>query len=149
MTDFGKPPEIPAEFGLYNSYEEDPKWQLKFTIVWCSALAAATILSLPHLVRSFRNGCAYTSMMGVREQSGYESISQKEEEPMKVRRGRRTMEGILSVVRGILLWTAPGIGLNVGQILLLVGYAVTLVVCIVKDSILQDNSNRAGSPYVT
>ncbi|KAL0060941.1 ferric-chelate reductase Frp1 [Marasmius tenuissimus] len=144
MTDFGKPPEIPAEFGLYNSYEEDPKWQLKFTIVWCSALAAATILSLPHLVRSFRNGCAYTSMMGVREQSGYESISQKEEEPMRVRRGRRTVEGILSVVGGILLWTAPGIGLNVGQILLLVGYAVALVVCIVKDSILQDNSNRAG-----
>ena len=135
MTDFGKPPEIPAEFQLYkcvpvlqilyalvvdrfpsSSYEEDPKWQRKFTIVWCSALAAATVLSLPYLVRSFRNGRLYTGMMGVSERWGYEPIAQKEEVRLQVRRSRRrALEGRLSVIGGMLLWTAPGIGLNVGQ----------------------------------
>ncbi|KAL0575933.1 ferric-chelate reductase Frp1 [Marasmius crinis-equi] len=149
MTDFGTPPAIPTEFQLYNSYVEDPKWQRTFTIVWCSALGAAVVVSSPFLFRSFRNGRAIAGMAGVRERLGYERLAEEEKErTRKIRRqeprGRRTLEGVLSMLGGLLLWSAPGLGLNVGQIILLLGYAITLIICIVKDSVLQDNSNRAG-----
>ncbi|KAG7094335.1 hypothetical protein E1B28_007934 [Marasmius oreades] len=178
MGDFGAPPVIPPEFQLYNSYEEDPKWQRTFTIVWCSALSASVAFSLPYLVKSIRNQRAFAGLFGVGERyagyaystiapvddlddggSGSEKLGSEKAPkipPRKWRtdqrqgRGRERsllqarVEGILTTIFSVLLWSAPGLGVNVGQIILLIGYAVSVVVCIVKDSILEENSNRAG-----
>ncbi|KAG1844013.1 hypothetical protein C8R48DRAFT_818734 [Suillus tomentosus] len=48
-------PVIPSSFQIYNSYVEDPKWQIKFTIIWCSGLALAVAVSVP----SLRGGPAF------------------------------------------------------------------------------------------
>ncbi|KAF9256526.1 hypothetical protein L218DRAFT_936602 [Marasmius fiardii PR-910] len=166
MGDFGAPPVVPPEFQLYNSYEEDPKWQRKFTTIWCSGLAASVAFSLPYLVKSFRNRRVFAGLTGVGERNyGYtvapdddldakstgsdnDSKMTSSEIQRSESRGRSILqaqvEGILSMLFSSLLWSAPGLGVNVGQILLLIGYAVALVVCIVKDSVLAENSNRAG-----
>ena len=45
----------------------DPEWQHKFSMIWPSVLAFFILLSLPHLIRSIRNGRAYTTLPGISE----------------------------------------------------------------------------------
>ncbi|KAI3601601.1 putative iron reductase [Moniliophthora roreri] len=157
MSDFGTPPVIPQEFQQYNSYEIDPQWQRKFSIIWASVLAGAVFFSIPHLARSIRSNRAFTGIFGVRERypgMEYIPIVDEKRESLNVapataattKRSRtiQRLEGVLSMVGSVLLWSAPGLGVNLGQIILLVAYAVTLVICIVKDAVLVENANRAG-----
>ncbi|KAK7032505.1 ferric-chelate reductase Frp1 [Paramarasmius palmivorus] len=169
MSDFGAPPVIPQEFQQYNSYEIDPQWQRKFSIIWASIFAGAVFFSLPHLARSIWNRRVFTGLAGVRERfpgmeytpivdgkravskvhtPGDEKSEASEFPEAAAARGRsrlvQTLEGVLSSAGSILLWSAPGLGLNVGQIILLIAYAVTLVICITKDAVLVENANRAG-----
>lgn len=52
---------------IHSSYVIDPPWQRKFSIIWPSMLAFFVFTSLLHLVRSIRNGRAYTTLLGVSE----------------------------------------------------------------------------------
>ncbi|KAH9966357.1 hypothetical protein BGW80DRAFT_1342341 [Lactifluus volemus] len=53
---FGTPPTIPSQFQIYDSYVEDPKWQLRFTEIWAGCLGLALVLSLPTIFRAWRAG---------------------------------------------------------------------------------------------
>ncbi|KAL4263678.1 Ferric/Cupric Reductase Transmembrane Component [Pleurotus pulmonarius] len=157
MANTGKPPEIPAEFQIYNSYVEDPKWQRKFSIVWASFLGAAILLALPSLLRLVRRrgfSTVFGSWLGgVREdrrRGRYKPVDdhpdgeRSKSEPREHQTTRPKSSAVLNRVRSMMLLTPPGIELNVAQLTLIVGYIILVVVCIVTDAQLIENSNRAG-----
>ncbi|KAF8956845.1 ferric reductase like transmembrane component-domain-containing protein [Flammula alnicola] len=152
MADTGTPPVIPIEFQQYNSYLVDPQWQRKFSIVWSSALAFFVVLSLPYLVRSIRNGRAYSTLFGISEGltgKEYAAISVSANGTSRRRSTvspglARQAEKVMGIFGSIFYWMLPGIGLNAGQILIITGYIVLVVLCIVLDAPLVSNSNRAG-----
>ncbi|KAF7421311.1 hypothetical protein PC9H_011833 [Pleurotus ostreatus] len=155
MANTGKPPEIPAEFQIYNSYVEDPKWQRKFSIVWASFLGAAIFIALPSLVRLIHRRGFVTVFRawlgGVREDrqtrrytpvDDHSDVHQSKSEGHRATLSRRS--AFLNRIRSLMLLTPPGIELNVVQLTLIIGYIVLVVVCIVTDAQLIENSNRAG-----
>ncbi|KAF4568608.1 hypothetical protein EYR36_010620 [Pleurotus pulmonarius] len=157
MANTGKPPEIPAEFQIYNSYVEDPKWQRKFSIVWASFLGAAILLALPSLLRLVRRrgfSTVFGSWLGgVREdrrRGRYKPVDdhpdgeRSKSEPSEHQTTRPKSSAVLNRIRSVMLLTPPGIELNVAQLTLIVGYIILVVVCIVTDAQLIENSNRAG-----
>ncbi|KAL0953023.1 hypothetical protein HGRIS_007227 [Hohenbuehelia grisea] len=145
--DAGTPPAIPDEFKIYNSYEEDPKWQRKFSYIWVAFLGACILVSLPSVLRSLRNKRLFTGFFGVREFGNeYSAVAEKPiNEPAQSRRSRRgRTEALLLSVASILLWSPPGIELNLGQLIIIVGYVTVVLVCIISQAPLVENSNRAG-----
>jgi ferric-chelate reductase len=44
----------------------------------------------------------------------------------------------------VMLWSLPGLELNVGQITIILAYLVIVLVCIILNAPLVDNPNRAG-----
>ncbi|KIP02610.1 hypothetical protein PHLGIDRAFT_78922, partial [Phlebiopsis gigantea 11061_1 CR5-6] len=146
MSGFGAPPVIPVEFQQYNSYIEDPKWQRKFSIVWASAVALAVVASLPHLWRSLRTGSAYKGLFGISEDFGanYSAVrSSPQQEPLAHRK-RNSVLAAVETALSILRWSLPGIELDFGQMLVVAGYLVTVLVCLTMDSQLITNPNRGG-----
>ncbi|THH04361.1 hypothetical protein EW145_g5574 [Phellinidium pouzarii] len=147
------PPSIPAEFQVYNSYVTDPIFQRKFSIVWGSIAGVAIILSLPHFVKSVRSGHLSRSIAGIWEDLhgwSYEPIAASRNvnstgEKTGIKRSfvKKFVE-LTSAAKSLALWTAPGLGLDLGQIILVVAYFVTLLLCITIQSELVDNPNRAG-----
>ncbi|KAH8986463.1 iron reductase [Lactarius akahatsu] len=141
---FGTPPSIPSQFQVYNSYVEDPKWQHRFTDIWAGCLGLAVILSLPSLYRAFRTRQAFIGLFGVWEGRAYApapTAPQREVAPSP----KHSKElGYLSIFRSVLLLSPLGVGLNLGQILVVVIYFTVVVVCIVTNAPLIDNPNRAG-----
>ncbi|KAF9494724.1 hypothetical protein BDN71DRAFT_1489264 [Pleurotus eryngii] len=154
MANTGKPPEIPAEFQIYNSYVEDPKWQRKFSIVWASFLGAAILLALPSLVRLIHRRGFVTVFRawfgGVKEdgQTRYTPVDDRSDGHQSKSEGHRATHpkrsAVLSSIWSLMLLTPPGIELNVAQLTLIIGYIVLVVVCTVTDAQLIENSNRAG-----
>ncbi|KAI9434578.1 iron reductase [Lactarius indigo] len=141
---FGTPPTIPSQFQVYNSYVEDPKWQRRFTEIWAGCLGVAIALSLPSLYRAFRARRAFIGLFGVWEGSAYApapAVPQMEVAPPPK---YSTAPGYLSIFRSVLLLSPLGVGLNLGQILVVVIYFVVIIVCIVTNAPLIDNPNRAG-----
>ncbi|KAF9565746.1 hypothetical protein CPC08DRAFT_157968 [Agrocybe pediades] len=152
MADTGTPPVIPEEFRQYNSYVEDPLWQRKFSIIWPSVLAFFVLLAIPHLYHSIRTGRAYSTLLGISEDltgkdysvvqvSGSQSDIKQKRNPVGV---VRTFGKLVDKAGLLFCWTLPGIGLNAGQILLMVGYAITILLCMVLEAPLMSNSNRPG-----
>ncbi|KAF8889553.1 ferric reductase like transmembrane component-domain-containing protein [Gymnopilus junonius] len=152
MADTGVPPVIPVELQQYNSYVVDPQWQRKFSTIWPPVLGFFILLSLPHLVRSIRNGRAYSTLLGISEDlSGVDYTAVTVPSAKKAGNKRRTSqslvrrtENVLGTLGSFFYWTLPGLGLNAGQMIILMAYAAVVVVCIVKDAPLMSNSNRAG-----
>ncbi|GLB45701.1 putative FAD-binding domain containing protein [Lyophyllum shimeji] len=159
--DTGTPPVIPPELQQYNSYIEDPKWQVKFTIAWTSVLALFVVLALPAAVRGRRKWAA--QIFGVSEdwRGRYARLGDQDAEPEKKsccgvserssvpgpsRRKRRVVVArrILLAIGSVFYWTPPGIGLNAGQILLIAAYASAVLACMCVSAPLASNSNRAG-----
>ncbi|KAI5117821.1 hypothetical protein M0805_004951 [Coniferiporia weirii] len=149
------PPPIPAEFQVYDSYVTDPTFQRKFSIVWASVAAAAIFFSLPHLFRSLRKGYLRTSIVGFSEDlngRAYEPVAADVRAKSKTgakkvtRKDRLTVKlvGLVSAVRSLALLSVPQMGLDLGQIVLVIAYYVTLLLCITMHSELVDNPNRAG-----
>ncbi|KAJ3757470.1 iron reductase [Lentinula raphanica] len=134
----GTAPSVPAALQVYNSYLIDPEWQTKFSIIWASCLGASLLFAAPRLVRSIRAGRAFTGFFGIKEdweRSGkYEVVDSR----------RTTVEGTISAMRSVALWSLPGLGLNAGQIFVILAYLVIVLICIIIDSQLVNNSNRAG-----
>ncbi|KAI0027920.1 ferric reductase like transmembrane component-domain-containing protein [Vararia minispora EC-137] len=143
---FGKPPTVPTQFQIYDSYAEDPKWQITFTKIWCGCLAAAVGLSAPRFLRAVRRRRAHVDLFGVRDDSGraYESVTQLREFPRPKSKFSEMLAGILRMLGSVLLWSPLGVGLDVGQIIVCAGYIATVVCCIFIKAPLVDNPNRAG-----
>ncbi|KAJ4480196.1 iron reductase [Lentinula aciculospora] len=154
---FGTAPSVPAALQVYNSYLIDPQWQTKFSIIWGSCLGASLLFAVPRLARSIRNGRAFAGFFGVKEdwegRGKYEAVTENSDNSSTTRKRTksrspssavRTVEGILSVIRSVALWTLPGLGLNAGQIFVILAYLIIVLICIIMDSQLVNNSNRAG-----
>ncbi|TFY75798.1 hypothetical protein EWM64_g8214 [Hericium alpestre] len=151
MSGFGTPPAIPTQFEIYNSYEVDPQWQRKFTAIWASFTGAAIVLALPYLVRSIRNRRAFTGLFGVTEDLNgrYEPITSKEdtgvEETTRMRTVKRSvLWASFKTFSSVYLYSPPGLGMDLGQILVVAGYLATVIACVVTDAQLISNANRAG-----
>lgn len=76
-------------------------WQRKFSIIWPCILTFFVFISLLHLVRSIRNGRAYTTLLGVSED---------------LRAGVRhrvsyggTVENWIAVAGAVFWWMLPGL----------------------------------------
>ncbi|KAF9523693.1 iron reductase [Crepidotus variabilis] len=150
MAKVGAPPVIPPELLPYDSYGTDPKWQLKFTYAWVGVLVLSTVLSLPRVIRAIRRGTGVyepSNWFGITENTRSKYRSQRLapiSRPASPKRYIWHLENLLGRLGSIFHWTLPGLGLNLGHLILLAGYVATVVVCIVKDSVLVENSNRAG-----
>ncbi|KAG1850090.1 hypothetical protein C8R48DRAFT_812246 [Suillus tomentosus] len=134
-------PVVPSSFQIYNSYVEDPKWQIKFTIIWCSGIALAVVVSIPSV--GLRHGRSLKGIAGISETDGYQSAHSdgKEPPPTTRRRGRRLIRAWNALISPT-YWSPPKLGLNVGQIVVLLAYLTA--VRIIKDAPLISNPNRAG-----
>ncbi|KIK93307.1 hypothetical protein PAXRUDRAFT_522232 [Paxillus rubicundulus Ve08.2h10] len=138
------PPVIPSSLQIYNSYVEDPKWQTKFTVVWCSVLGLAVVTSLPSLVLSLRSGRLFKGLLGVSEdlqRRGYTTPTNDGVlPPPSSRKISKFWFSLLSVRQ----WSLPFFELNAGQIFILASYLAVTLVCIIQDAPLVSNPNRAG-----
>ncbi|KAI0691823.1 iron reductase [Cytidiella melzeri] len=146
MSDFGTPPAIPIEFQQYNSYVEDPIWQRKFSIIWASAVAVAVVASLPKLCRAVRIGRTFTGFFGVSETLGssYHPVSSSAEKTPLLRRRRSGWLAVAETVASTLRWSLPGLEVDFGQMFVIFGYLITVLVCLTMDSQLISNPNRGG-----
>lgn len=151
MPDTGTPPVIPADLQPYNSYVQDPKWQRKFSIIWPSVLAFFVLLSLPRVIRAIKKRRAFTGVFGVWEDLGggsstrvYESLGDTPVAGGRKKRWDSGVERFLSVVGSVAYWSLPGLGLNAAQVVLVIGYLVTVILCMVLQAPLSSNSNRPG-----
>ncbi|KAH9926613.1 iron reductase [Epithele typhae] len=145
MSDFGAPPVIPTELQQYNSYVEDPKWQAKFSYIWAAVVGAAFLASVPHIVQSIRNRRLFRGMItGVTEYSvgkHYQLASGQDAIPTHV---KRRVSGVVHTLCSTMLWTLPGVELNLGQMLLVGGYLAIVVASIAMNIDLVTYPNRAG-----
>ncbi|KAF7797826.1 hypothetical protein EIP86_009032 [Pleurotus ostreatoroseus] len=147
MGDFGTPPAIPTEFAIYNSYAEDPIWQKKFSTIWAAGLGIAILASLPHLIWSIKTGKAYRGLFGISEDlSGmhYAAMAATLEKEHPGVRKRNKMWALVETCLSVLRWTLPGLEMDFGQMLVVVGYVVAMLICLTKDSELVTNPNRGG-----
>ncbi|KAJ7069811.1 ferric reductase like transmembrane component-domain-containing protein [Mycena amicta] len=151
MTDHGTPPSIPLDDLPYQSYDEDPKWQLRFTAMWLAALGVCIFLAILHgslRLQNVRN--ALKGLLGVRVRGLYETVpccvdgDLPEKRPEVESRPAGMLVRIGRTVDSIRLWSPPGIALNAGQIFIIAGYAAFALVCIVVQVPLEENPNRAG-----
>ncbi|KAJ7722393.1 hypothetical protein B0H16DRAFT_1385845 [Mycena metata] len=152
-NDHGAPPVIPTDLLPYESYTEDPKWQGRFTMMWGIALALAIVLAAPRAFRLRSLRQSLTGLLGIRVRDEYERVPMQDDDG---REGRTTMAERKAVETGnpvttlgrvldsMRLWNVPGIPLNVGQMVVVAGYAAFALVCIVLKAPLMENPNRAG-----
>ncbi|KAG6916256.1 hypothetical protein DXG01_007713 [Tephrocybe rancida] len=155
MSDAGAPPVIPTELQQYDSYITDPKWQIKFTIIWTSVLAFFAIIALPAILRGRRMWAK--EAFGVTEnwRRKYNRLPDKKTQPSNCggtstpksiprRKSRALVARVVSTLGSVFYWTPPIVGLNAGQIFLIVGYIAAVLACICTSSQLLSNPNRAG-----
>jgi predicted ferric reductase len=137
-------PVVPSSFQIYNSYVEDPKWQIKFTIIWCSGVALAVAVSVPSLILGLRHGRSLKGITGISETNGYQSANFDDKEPPPTHRRSRRLVGAWNALISPTYWSPPKLGLNLGQIVVVSAYLAAVLVCIIKDVPLISNPNRAG-----
>ncbi|KAG6860326.1 hypothetical protein C0993_003003, partial [Termitomyces sp. T159_Od127] len=105
------------------SYTIDPKWQVKFTIIWTSVLAFFTLIALPYVFRGYRQWTK--EAFGVTEnwRDRYTRLSNGKKEECHIGRTfsppprckSRLVARIFSTLGSVFYWTPPGLGLNAGQ----------------------------------
>ncbi|KAH9943638.1 iron reductase [Amylocystis lapponica] len=144
MSNYGTPPSIPSSLQQYNSYVEDPKWQRKFSIVWACILGGAVLASLPHVVRSAKNGRLLRGFFGVSEDvtgKHYTPVNSTHKEQTH-RRGR--ISAIVQTSLSIFRWSLPGVEMTFGQMIIIGAYLALVLTCIIIRAPLITNPNRAG-----
>lgn len=76
-------------------------------------------LSIPHLARSIRNGRAYASLLGVREDLSARTYDRADDVKgiYRIRRPSvvRQAENYIAVVGAVSWWMVPGLGMSIGQ----------------------------------
>ncbi|KAJ7931052.1 iron reductase [Mycena leptocephala] len=157
--DHGTPPSIPVALQQYNSYVEDPKWQIRFTLMWCSVLSLGVVLAAPRVVRGLLTGAAFAGVAGVRVAALYAPLASDDDRSStqstivgdikmgtgRVGRARRNwVYTAASLLSSFALWSIPGIGLNLGQLLMVMAYSAFTLVSIIRKAPLMSNPNRAG-----
>ncbi|KAG1847157.1 iron reductase [Suillus subalutaceus] len=130
-------PVVPSSFQIYNSYVEDPKWQMKFTIIWCTGVALAVAVSVPSLILGLRHGRSLKGIAGISETNGYQSAHSDGKEPPPTHRRGRKLIGAWNALISPTYWSPPKLGLNIGQIVVISAY-------LAADVPLISNPNRAG-----
>ncbi|KAJ7199407.1 hypothetical protein GGX14DRAFT_401354 [Mycena pura] len=109
----------------------------------------------PHVGRRPRGsrarcGAAGRALLGVRMRGTYEVVPccvdegeprEKESRASRPSGGTATVGRVLASMR---LWSAPGFPLNIGQLVVIAGYAAFALVCTILQVPLQENPNRAG-----
>ncbi|KAJ8518526.1 hypothetical protein ONZ45_g4434 [Pleurotus djamor] len=143
-------PVPPFPFPFYDSYEIDPQWQIKFTVIWASVLGLATLLALPAIFRSIHPKRLLAGLLGIRESRttrSYTPVAMDcEVPPLSLGDGRQRnrVRGFFRALGSFAFVTPPKIGLNVSQIVLVAGYLGAVAYCIVMESPLVRHPNRAG-----
>ncbi|KAG6864120.1 hypothetical protein C0991_012346 [Blastosporella zonata] len=147
MADTGTAPVIPADLQQYNSYVVDPKWQIKFTIIWTSVLACFAVTALPAILRGRRKWV--NQAFGVTEdwRDKYARVPDENQccggvrtpTSPPPRKNRILVARILSTLGSVFYWTPDAVGLNVGH-----SYIATVLACICTSAPLMTNPNRAG-----
>ncbi|KAJ7495621.1 ferric reductase like transmembrane component-domain-containing protein [Mycena latifolia] len=152
----GTPPVIPENLRQYNSYVEDPKWQGRFTLMWCSLLALCVVLAAPRVVRGVHSGAAFAGIVGLRAAALYaplpsesDALSPQSTIVDSAKHGgaasrRHWAHTAASLLSGVALWSIPGIDFNLGQLLVISVYGVFTLVSIILKAPLMSNPNRAG-----
>ncbi|ORY32518.1 putative ferric reductase transmembrane component [Naematelia encephala] len=158
--------QVPDQFKIYNSYDVDPKWQIKFTIIWTSVLALSTLVSLPYIYRSYRNGRLYSGLLIQEDSTRSPKKKNITHPPKKARKEQGVLERVYrrgeAVVQSAALWTLPVpnvrfwksqvgdccrrayFSLSIAQIGLVLAYMGATVACFVVAVPLTQNSNRPG-----
>lgn len=155
---------LSAHISDTSSYEVDPKWQRKFTIIWCSVLAFTTVASIPWVVHAWRNRTLYKGL-SIRESLKDRAPEQVERDapPPRIRRntlGAKVVRLGQAIWQSVTLWTIPApsvlwkragdccrrsyLSLSVGQIVLVCAYIAAVIACFTVGAELTDNSNRPG-----
>ncbi|TFK26125.1 ferric reductase-like transmembrane component/FAD binding protein [Coprinopsis marcescibilis] len=147
MSRHGAPPVVPDQFKPVLIADIDRLWQKNFTIIWTSVLAFFVLISLPHLIRSIRNGRAFKGVFGVSESWGeprYQALSSGSNETISKGSNKRPVDAFVDKFLSICWWSLPGLELTLGQVVILGGYIVAVLTTIMTDANLNKNSNRSG-----
>ncbi|KAJ3576050.1 hypothetical protein NP233_g685 [Leucocoprinus birnbaumii] len=157
MADTGTPPVVPPEFRQYDSYAEAPWWQLKFSMVWVAGVGLAVLFCLPHFIRGLRTKRVLHDVVGIREKvDGYIALYDPETDELRqlatvpmpiIERSdwrKDLLRKVINRASAPVLWTVPWVELNVGQMLIIIGYLLTVILCVVLKAPLIENPNRAG-----
>ncbi|KAI0721429.1 iron reductase [Fomitopsis betulina] len=144
MSSYGTPPTIPTALQQYNSYVVDPIWQRRFSAIWATFAAVAILVSLPHFIRSLKHGRSLRGLFGVSESLTVQRYTTIGDAEVKPRTRRRVVSGIIQTISSLFWWSLPGIGLTLGQMAIVAGYLVAVIVCITMHVPLVSNPNRAG-----
>ncbi|KIO20576.1 hypothetical protein M407DRAFT_245747 [Tulasnella calospora MUT 4182] len=159
--DLAGAPVPPADFEpLYNSYVTDPIFARRFTWVWVAGTLAVVVLYSPKLLSGLRSGRIWQGWaIYERFNHGYRPLDYEptEEKGSASRRPGREALGpspapvarrLSTLVKGaadfVQLRVIKGLDLDIGQIIVLTAYLVTLLVCVIYQAPLISNSNRAG-----
>lgn len=100
-----------------SSYEVDPTYQLKFSIVWASVAGFFILIAFPTFIRFLRKGRIIDAFTGVREDANaYEPVIAEKGKPSsfpvrKVWKARN----VTSMITAPAMWTVSFIGLDLGQ----------------------------------
>ena len=107
-----------------SAYVVNAQGTRKFSIIWPSFLAFFVLLSIPHLIRSIRNGRAYNTIPGILERlndgndsSTADSGVSSSESPVSKKNHRlvTSLQNLCGAIGSVFFWTLPGFNLNAGQ----------------------------------
>ena len=98
-----------------SSYVVDPIWQRRFSAIWATFAAVAILVSLPHFVRSLKQGRSLRGLFGVSESIAAQRYATIGDAEVKPRTRRRIVSGIIDTASSFFWWSLPGIGLTLGQ----------------------------------
>ncbi|KAL5496138.1 FRP1_2 [Sanghuangporus vaninii] len=141
------PPSIPSEFQFYNSHKIDPIYQRRFTTTWVSVAIFFVLLALPSFLRSLRIGHVRDALIGLRKSTNaYEPVDAGREASTSHSRENKLQRtnNLLSLLKVSAMWTISFLKLDIGQIILIVGYFILVIACFTLRAELVENPNRPG-----
>ncbi|KAL5479082.1 FRP1_2 [Sanghuangporus weigelae] len=141
------PPSVPPEFQFYNSHKIDPIYQRRFTITWVSVSLFFITFALPSFIRSLRIGRVRDALVGLRKSTNaYEPVDAGREASTSHSKENELQKAnnLLSLLNVSAMWTISFLKLDVGQIILILGYFVLVIVCFTLRAELIENPNRPG-----
>ncbi|KAL5520219.1 hypothetical protein ACEPAG_9432 [Sanghuangporus baumii] len=141
------PPSVPPEFQFYNSHKIDAIYQRIFTITWVSVSLFFILLALPSFARSLRIGRVRDALVGLRKNTNsYEPVDTRGEAPESHSKENNLQKAnnLLSWLKVSTTWTMSFLKLDVGQVILILGYFVLVIVCFTLRAELIENPNRPG-----
>ncbi|EJT98935.1 hypothetical protein DACRYDRAFT_70078 [Dacryopinax primogenitus] len=161
MSDPGPAPVLAPPPGQQDDvYLIDPGYAMIFTYTWVSVAAAAILYRLPKLYRRMRHAWRRDGLQGWGLYEDLSPLAPEEEKEALIRGSAikrtdsfrwvtvstpvRLVRAGEALFRNTFGWEVKYLRLNVGQLFLLVGFTVTLLLCLTLNSELVLNSNRAG-----